>query len=246
MILAKAKKLALDILFPVACLKCGQGNLWLCPECLKKIDLLKFQVCPFCEKIMTESGKTCSDCKNERPALNRLVVAAKYKDFDLDKIIHLFKYRFVEDLSLPLGEIMAKSLVFNNCPLPDLIIPVPLHPRRLRWRGFNQSELLAEFISENLAPGFVIPLKTNALLRKKYTPPQMKIKSFKDRRKNIKNAFAVKDANEIIGKNILLVDDIATTGSTLFECAQVLKDNGAKKVMAAVISRQEISRKTTH
>lgn len=241
----KIKVLLLDTLFPISCVSCNKDDFWLCEPCLQKIQLLEFQVCPKCEKLMTESGKLCQSCKNDRPPLDALVVATKYKDNNVSKLIHLFKYNFVEDLHIPLGQLLIKIILKNNIPLPDLIIPIPLHKRRLRWRGFNQSELLANYVSENLTPGFKIPVISNLIIRHKYTSPQMKIGKYSERRKNIQDAFAIhletKSPSGLKNKKILLIDDIATTGATLFECAKVLKQNGAKKVFAAVIARQEFS-----
>jgi len=135
----------------------------------------------------------------------------------------------------------------NNLPLPDLILPIPLHPRRLRWRGFNQSELLADHIAQNLTPGFPLPVLSDFIIRTRYTKPQMKIKDYKERQKNIKGIFSLNTRNslnpKLLDKTILLVDDIATTGATLFECGKMLKQNGAKEVFGTVIARQVISQK---
>lgn len=238
------KKFLLDTLFPIACLSCGKEDVWLCDDCAAKINLLSFQVCPACEKIITDSGKPCADCKSGS-ALDALLVATKYKKNDLDRIVHLYKYRFIEDLGVALGKIIVKNILASDLPLPDIIIPVPLHPRRLRWRGFNQSKILAEHISRNLAPGLEIPVAENILKRKKYTPPQMKIKKYSERKKNLKDAFSIEDAAPIKNNTILLIDDIATTGTTLSECAEALKRAGAKKVFAAIIARQELNDKTS-
>lgn len=140
-----------------------------------------------------------------------------------------------------MGKILEKSISSSDLPLPEIIIPVPLHPRRLRWRGFNQAEILARHLSENIAPGLALPFETDLLERKKYTDPQMKIKNSGERKRNIKNAFALTnsfDPQIIKNKRVLLVDDIATTGATLFECSKVLKNAGAKEVFGIVIARQ--------
>lgn len=237
----------LDILFPIRCLYCENEDAWVCSGCFGKIKMLSAQVCPYCEKINIPGGGICPRCKekflgkNMPIPLDKLVVTAKYKESDISHLIHFLKYRFISDLSEPLGRLMAKSLVENNLPLPDLIIPVPLHKRRLRWRGFNQAELLANHISTNLAPGLEIPVATDIISRKKHTIPQMKIKNYAQRKKNLQNVFVLSNdgVNVIADKKILLVDDVATTGSTLFECGRVLKANGASKIYASVIARQE-------
>jgi competence protein ComFC len=241
----------LDTLFPIHCLLCNKGNFWICDDCLEKILLFESQTCPYCEKETTSSGQICPNCRsfflnNNSPLpLDNLIVATKYKKQNISHLIHVFKYRFISDLHKPLGKLLARAIVRNNLPLPDLIIPVPLHKKRLRWRGFNQAELLAEFIGNNLAPNFPIPVMPELIIRKKYSVPQMKIKKYADRKENIKNAFVInKDIGyNLEGKTVLLIDDVATTGSTLFECGKILKNNGTKKVFGCIIARQEIENK---
>lgn len=175
--------------------------------------------------------------------MDAIIVSSRYATIGIAKMIHLFKYNFIEDLKIPLGKIMVKSFLNHRISLPDILIPVPLHKRRLRARGFNQSELLADFLGENLAPGINLPVLNDTLSRRRPTPSQMKIKNYKERQKNIQNAFIVLKKAEIKNKNILLVDDVATTGATLLECARVLKTAGARKVSAIVIARQEFKRR---
>jgi ComF family protein len=243
----RANKIILDTLFPIRCIMCESDDAWICDKCFKKIKLLEAQACPYCEKNSTPAGKICAFCrekflaKSKAIPLDHLVVAAKYKEPGISHMIHLFKYRFIQDLHEPLGRIMVKSIIESNLPLPDLIIPVPLHKKRIRWRGFNQSELLANFISQNLAQGFEIPVCTDILSRKKYTTPQMKIKNYAQRKKNLQNSFVLGEGKTTLikDKKILLVDDVATTGSTIFECGRILKAGGAHKIYASVVARQE-------
>jgi ComF family protein len=250
-LLKKIKTFILDTLFPISCLFCRKGQLWVCPECFDKIEILSDQVCPYCEKIASPAGRICPACKIKFLAKNKiipfdsLIVSSSYKRSGLARLIHFYKYNFISGLSDPLGQLLTKALARNNLPLPDLIVPVPLHTRRLRWRGYNQSELLAGYIGDNLSPGFSIPMITGAIFRKRYTPPQMKIKNYQERKKNLENSFtAAENAKQILaGKKILLVDDIATTGSTLLECAKVLKLSGAEKVFGVVLARQEMEKR---
>ncbi|GBE17234.1 DNA utilization protein GntX [bacterium BMS3Abin15] len=239
--LGKIKKFMLDTLFPVSCISCSKPNIWICKKCLSKIPLINNQVCPFCEKAITPDGRVCFKCR-KKYSLDGLLVASSYQNELVSSVVHYYKYRFVEDLSLPLGIILIKAFLQSEFPIPDIIIPVPLHKRRLRWRGFNQAELLAQHLGENLTPGFNISVESNFLTRYLYTHPQMKIKNYAQRKKNIEGVFKPEKGirKTIKGKNILLVDDIATTGATLFECARVLKRNGANRVFATVIARQEM------
>lgn len=230
---------------------------------MSKIKLLPEQVCPYCEKNITDAGLICPHCrskflaKNDIIPLDSLTITTSYKDGNVSRLIHLYKYNFITDLSVPLGQLLIKNIIKNNIPLADSIIPVPLHPRRLRWRGFNQSELLSDFISVNLTPGFNIPVFSDLIKRARYTRPQMKIKNYKERQQNMRNIFALnpyininkekipnscysKKIGFLENKNILLVDDICTTGATLFEAGRILKQSGAKRVMGVVLARQEI------
>jgi len=222
------------------------------------MQIFLFQICPRCEKIIIESGRLCQSCRNQVSKnkdffLDALVVSAKYKENNISKIIHTYKYNLVQDLYIPLGKIMIKALLDSNLPLSDVIIPIPLHKRRIRWRGFNQASHLAIYVSKNLTPGLEIPVLNDLLFRKNYTTPQMKIKKYAERKMNIRDAFDINpygtdnncaiQISRIKNKRILLVDDIATTGATLNECARILKSAGAKKVFGIVLARQEFRRK---
>ncbi len=239
-IFRKIHTFALNILFPIKCVFCAKEGEWLCQDCFEKIKFLDDHVCGVCEKMITPDGRTCQNCR-KKSHLSGLIVAASYKNTLIARLVHLYKYRFVVDLHKELGKILAKALQKTEIPLPDIIVPVPLHPKRLRWRGFNQSLLLARHLSANLLPQFEIPLK-ECLVRNRYTPPQMKIKNYQSRQQNLANAFSIVAPEEVKDRIVLLVDDVATTGSTIFECAKVLKQSGAKEVFAIVIARQEMKK----
>lgn len=138
---------------------------------------------------------------------------------------------------------MTRGIDQSSLMLPEVIIPVPLHKRRLRWRGFNQAELLTKSVSEKISPGFDIPVFSDLLIRKKYTQPQMNIKGYAARQKNMRDVFGVVDKKIIKDRRVWLVDDVCTTGATLFACAEALKRAGAKEVWSIVIARQEFGAK---
>lgn len=119
----------------------------------------------------------------------------------------------------------------NGCEV-DLILPVPLHSKRLRWRGFNQSVLLARQLSR----AYGIPLHPYILSREKETPPQTQL-SEDDRRRNVRGVFSVHGKEVIKGKNLLLVDDVYTSGATVNECSRALKQAGAKEVYVLTLAR---------
>jgi ComF family protein len=114
----------------------------------------------------------------------------------------------------------------------DLIIPVPLHPKRLRWRGFNQSVLLARQISH----AYKIPMDPFVLRRDHETAPQTQLAE-DERRKNVRGAFTLNPDRSVDGKNILLVDDVYTSGATVNECSRILKRNGSKQVFVVTLAR---------
>lgn len=238
----KCKIFFLNTLFPINCLSCEKENFWLCQRCAERIKLREFQVCPLCECQITPAGILCPLCRSKKESfLDSLIAATSYEIPAVKQLIHIFKYRFVADASKYLALLMQKAAIRNDLLLPDTIAPIPLHPRRHRWRGYNQSELLAQELAENLAIPLKIPV-LDILERKKFNLPQMEIKNYRARLENVRNIFTLKNesAAKIKNKKVLLVDDIATTGATLQECAKVLKAHGAKKVMAIVVARQTI------
>lgn len=239
------KNTILDALFPIFCLSCEKEGFWLCEKCLNRTKLLDFQVCPTCENIVTKKGKLCRACRARRKSnLDSLVSAVSYEDPAIKKLVHNLKYRFAGDISHPLAKMISRALVQNDIALPDFLVPVPLHPRRLRWRGFNQSFLLASHISEEIAPLTGIEI-LDILERKRFNRPQMQIKNYQERLRNMKNIFTLNenfDENIIKNKRLMLIDDIATTGATLEACAKVLKQSGVKMVSAAVVARQNVKK----
>lgn len=193
----------LDLFFPKHCISCGKIDLWICEECLSKLPLKHEHFCPCCEKNITPGGMVCFSCKNNYP-LDGLLAAASYTEDVISNAIHNYKYRFVSELHIELGEIISRSIISSPLPIPDIIIPVPLHPRRLRWRGFNQSSLLARIVSSKIAPGIEILIDEESLIRKKYTRPQMQLKNSKQRIENISEAF-LWEGEPLHGKIILLL-----------------------------------------
>ncbi|NTU67195.1 MAG: ComF family protein [Candidatus Moranbacteria bacterium] len=234
------RKIILDTLFPLFCLGCGKEGFWVCERCSSKIRLKKIQICPICEREEEPLGSICRKCREKYPdtAFNSLIVASEYDR--IAKIVHLFKYKFIPELASPLGSMLVKSFIEKNLPLPDLIVPVPIHRKRLRWRGFNQSELLGKFLSENIAPGITVPVLNECVIRKRYASAQMKIGSYQERINNMKDSFMLnrKYQDVIRMKRILLVDDVVTTGATIAECAKEIRKAEPKEIHVMAIARQ--------
>jgi len=230
----------LDLLFPIHCLGCSKENCqgFICPICFKQIPLNK--------KLPLKS--------NDKGNLTGLIVASYYNYPLVKQAVHRYKYDFIKDLSKPLGQLMVKRLNrFSDFLDKDnsILIPVPLHKKRLRWRGFNQAELLAIEIGKQLN----IPVVNNLLIRTKYSIPQVKIKTSSERQQNIKHAFSLssnqgqslklhpfaKGCNfkdcPCVNKTIILIDDIATTSATLKECAKALNPLRPKEIWGLVIAK---------
>jgi ComF family protein len=151
----------------------------------------------------------------------------------LRKVVQKFKYGRKVSLGKPLGRLLARGCheFLNECR-PDIILPVPLHPKRLRWRGFNQSVLLARQVSR----AYNVPMDPFILLRSRETPPQTQLTE-EERRKNMGGAFALNPEKSVADKIVLLVDDVYTSGATVNECSRALKRAGAKAVYALTLAR---------
>jgi ComF family protein len=231
----KIKENILDILFPKFCINCRKEGSYLCEDCFYLIDIFENCYCPFCQIAkITKNGETCELCK-KKYQLDGMLFATSYKSAIIKKMIVDFKYGFVKDLSVPLSLLIITHLIklnrlafFNNFSL----IPVPLFKTKLKQRGFNQ----ANEIAKNLSVILKLPIIHSCLKKTKNTRNQADLEKL-ERINNLKSVFWVNNQKEIKNKNILLVDDVFTTGHTLEECAKVLKLNGARKVWGIVIAR---------
>ena len=241
----RIKNFLLDLIFPATCLGCKRliavrqyanrmSRPGLCQDCLGKIKLQTGFACAFCQAAVI-NGMTCPFCRRDH-VLSQLLVVANYEQSLVKETIKNLKYRFmrglVEDLR-PLLMVYLKKQIDRDILHIDrtLVVPVPLSTRRLKWRGFNQAEILANTIGKELGLEVAEVLKRTIQKR-----PQAEITSRPDRINNVKNAFTC-TSTLIKDKNILLVDDISTTGSTLEECAKVLRTGGAQRISAFVFAR---------
>lgn len=213
-----------DLIFPKKCLGCQNPNSYLCAQCSKNIPIKHSLTCPVCNQPITIK-KAHPHCQT---SLNGLIINSDWHNNLLKKIVYAFKYEFIKELQEPLAQVMINSLKQNifiqRLKKPPLIIPIPLHPRRLRWRNFNQSELLAKEISQT----FHWPMINNLLLRQKHTKPQMGIDNIEKRQQNIKEAFLINpslknDFSYLSKRTIFLLDDVCTSGATMESAAICLK-----------------------
>ncbi|MFA7314972.1 MAG: ComF family protein [Candidatus Magasanikbacteria bacterium] len=218
-----------DIFFPINCLNCDKEGSFVCNECLQTLDLSGVFCCPTCHK-ETIGGKYCHDCPVS--FLDRHVAVTKYNEASLiGELIHSFKYQYVEELQKNITQMI--DIFFEKYKLLDIdcVTFVPLHSRRFVERGFNQAEKIANIVSQKIDKPCISLLK-----RTRYTKPQAKFKR-QERLTNLQEAFAFDNKKDFVNKNILLVDDVFTTGSTLQECAKVLKDGGVGKVVGFSLAR---------
>lgn len=226
----------LDVLFPIHCLSCDREGEWLCLRCAKLVRLNSRQACPVCRQSRT--GAVCSACRLKTP-LDGLLVACDYDQPIVKTLTHSFKYLPVPSLVHPITSLMWQCLCqIKGDNWPDvlrnkqtIITPVPLHTRRFRNRGFNQSELIADELAH-----FVRLRVVQLLDRHRYTDSQMTLDR-PDRLKNVVGAFTLAPDFEKMPENVIIIDDVATTGATLHECASVLKSHGAKTVWGFVVAR---------
>ena len=217
----------LDAALPGSCLLCGadsQGDL-LCPQCADDLPQLTAARCPICAD-QTTHGERCGACLRETPHFERTIALFRY-DFPADRIIHALKYGHQLAVAAWSAQRLAERIGAEQY---DGIVPLPLHPERLRERGFNQSAEIAKALQNLLK----FPVDRNNVLRTRATQPQADL-PHKARHKNVRGAFECRA--DFTGKRLLLIDDVMTTGATANECARVLKLHGAAEVTVAVIAR---------
>ncbi len=226
-----------DLLFPPLCPVCSVSFLdsdhGLCVVCRHDVALIRSPLCLICGREMGDSATgdhTCGTCLRKAPFYNSARGVVHYQE-PVANLLHRLKYQGEYSVLPALKEII---MMWNPIALQgeDRIIPVPLHIKRLRHRGFNQALLLARLFfpdSNNL-------ILMDALLRTRHTDPQTGLNGI-ERRKNMSNAFMVRDPGRIQGRKIFLVDDVYTTGTTVSECSRVLLAAGAREVHVVTLAR---------
>jgi ComF family protein len=225
--LKHALKQLSQTLLPGSCLLCGadSGTQLLCTGCHADLPPAPQQRCPQCGEQTTHSER-CGACLKDPPAFTHTTAIFSY-EFPVDRIIHAFKYGHQLAIADWAAEIVAQALAGQQY---DLIIPLPLHPDRLRQRGFNQSAEIARRLGKKLG----LALDYTSLIRTRATTPQAEL-ALKERAGNVRCAFECQ--NDLSGQRLLLIDDVMTTGATLREAARILKLHGAAQIDIAVIAR---------
>ncbi len=221
-----------DFAFPLRCTGCGAWDTLLCDRC--RADLPTIEA-PFCSRcgIPQPDGPygVCPEC--QRTPFRALDAARACFRFDgiESNAVHDLKYRSVSALAEPLGQMLGETL---RAAYPDTaaLVPVPLHPVRQRTRGYNQATLLAHAA----AVGSGLPVLEHALRRVRVTPSQTAFDG-PGRRQNVRDAFAQGEL-DVAGLDVVLIDDVVTTGATMDACAAVLKAAGAKSVRGFALARE--------
>jgi len=240
LIINEALKYITDIVFPPRCISCAAilqsiTEKVFCSACREKIKFLTGSLCPLCGMMFFNSPSAshlCGNCLENKPYFSYARAVASYETIILNAI-HQFKYGRDLSIGVLLASLMA-DFSFPDLEFRDysLIIPVPLHIKKLRKRGFNQSIILADPLGKK----WQIPVNFSLLKRCKFTLTQTGLDK-KERERNIKRAFEVRDKEKIAGRNIILIDDVYTTGATINECAKTLIKAGAQKVAVLTLAR---------
>jgi len=209
-----------DFLFPKECVGCDSLGTWLCSDCLENIPV----------RTSIEQPRI-----RHQDYIDKVYVASFYSNKTLQQTIDLYKYHYHEKLAAPLSQLLFKFINTNKLKNKwhnAHLIALPLHRRRFLERGFNQSYLLAD----RLAKKYGWPIIDDNLMRLNYTKHQTLL-DHDARQANIKDVFSIDKTNDLIGKRILLIDDIVTTGASLNEAARVLRLAGAVKIWGLVLAK---------
>jgi len=219
----------LDLIFPPHCVVCGQSGEWLCQDCLASFRYVQPPVCGMCGRPLSGSD-LCNNCSRHPLEIDG-IRAATYFEGSIRQTIHHFKYKGTQVLAPYLGKLIAQA--WSSAPLPaSTIVPVPLHPQRLRRRGYNQSALLARELSKHID----LPVVENCLMRVRPTRPQVGLGAA-ERKLNVQDAFQCTD-QRLESTSVVLIDDVCTTGATLEACARALYEQGSHLVWALVLARE--------
>ncbi len=229
----------IDLIFPPHCAFCGtplaeDHTAEICPGCLRNIRFISPPICPKCGlPFPMEMGEDhlCGQCLGRQWHFGSARALGLYEG-TIREAIHLLKYNGKSFLAKPLVGLLDRGYPFIDYGSYDLLVPVPLHPKRLRERGFNQALMLGRAIGRREG----VPCGVFLLKKIKWSSAQINL-SPREREENVKGTFAVTDPGGVRGKRLLLIDDVMTTGSTVNECARELLKAGAGEVDVFTLAR---------
>ena len=227
---AKLKGRIVDFLFPRWCVGCGREGEFICPSCRRSLPRVMPPLCPRCGK-PRPSGTLCPTCVSWQAEIDGIRSPFRF-DGVMRQAIHQLKYRNLRALAEPLAKLLNDYLATN--PIPgEVLVPVPLHQKRLRERGYNQSRLLAKELGKLTN----LPVVDDCLIRQRHAPPQARSSTVEERRRNVAGAFVCRD-HRLQDKQVLLIDDVSTSGATLDAGAAALKAARATSVWGLVLARE--------
>jgi ComF family protein len=235
--LSQIKGAALDFLFPRFCVGCGKEGSFVCAACLASLKRIENPVCSRCGIPLVSAGSSvnnaplCANCAGWAADIDSIRSPFEF-DGAMRKTVHEFKYRNLRAISGQLAQLLAEYL--SDHPIDyDVIVPVPLHPKRLRERGYNQAGLLSGDLSKLTG----VPVNDTSLIRRVYNVQQAKTAGLAERHKNVIGIFSIIDV-DLHQKKVLLIDDVTTSGATLNACAAVLKASGVYSVRGLTLARE--------
>jgi ComF family protein len=228
--LKQLQKTAIDFFFPPRCVGCGKGGSFVCTRCFHTLPHISSPVCTRCGKPET-SGPFCPTCWGWASYIDGIRSPFRF-DGAIRQAIHDFKYRNLRAIAPHLAELLF-SYLQTNPVTGNVLVPVPLHPRRLRNRGYNQSTLLAGELGRLAG----IPLEKGCLVRSRHTSAQTRTVNVEQRKRNVAGAFQCV-TNNLNGNQVILIDDVCTSGSTLEACAIAIKSAGAVSVWGLTLARE--------
>ena len=222
--------MALDLLFPQRCVGCGKEGNFICQSCCSSLPRVMPPLCLKCGRPQP-SGILCPSCVGWQAEIAGIRSPFRFEG-TVRQAVHQLKYKNLRALAAPLAKMLNDYLIANPIPA-EVLVPVPLHRKRLRERGYNQSSLLAKELGKLINS----PVVYDCLIRQQNTPPQARTATVDERRKNVADAFTCV-GERLRNQQVLVIDDVSTSGATLDACAQALKAAGAVSVWGLVLARE--------
>ncbi|MDD5190837.1 MAG: ComF family protein, partial [Dehalococcoidales bacterium] len=221
---------ALNLLFPQYCLGCGKEESFICSDCSRNLPYIFCATCPTCGAPQT-NGVTCARCLERHPEIDGIQAPFRFEGV-IREAIHQLKYQNLRAIAPGLA-VFIQEFLEDHPVEADLLVPVPLHPKRLRERGYNQSALLTRELGGLLH----LPVDEKSLVRRHYVSPQARTRSVSERFQNVMNLFECSPA-VVYGKSVIIMDDVTTSGATLNACAAALKKAGAIRVLGLALAKE--------